>query len=208
MNVLYHMSQTLQLGDEVKPDFKGYADLAEPFVKALNYSHETFYAMFLNAGYVGAVLAKYDLKGLPTHEIKWATEGVFEYIRRKEFPDTCSRLTSTYYFDDLEKSKKLYIEDWEEMTPEEREKTKLFEMEVDGNYLEADMELFDEAFDLIWDMESPQVLEEVFELARKYFRGERSDEPEMEILSDAKAVARKDLTDVLRQWKTELIQHT
>ncbi len=53
-------------------------------------------------------------------------------------------------------------------------------------------------------MESPHVLEEVFGLARKYFRGERSDEPEMEILSDAKAVARKDLTDVLRQWDSDM----
>lgn len=69
MKVLYHMSQTLRLGGEVKPDYKGYADLAEPFVKALNYSHETFYAMFLNSGYVGAVLAKYDLKGMPTRQL-------------------------------------------------------------------------------------------------------------------------------------------
>ena len=67
------------------------------------------------------------------------------------------------------------------------------------------MELFDEAFDLIWDMESLQVLEEVFELARKYFHGERSDEPEMGILSDAKAIARKDLSDVLREWEEGMV---
>lgn len=29
--ILYHMSETLQLGDEVKLDYKEYSDLAEPF---------------------------------------------------------------------------------------------------------------------------------------------------------------------------------
>ena len=200
--ILYHMSQTLRLGDEMKSDYKGYADLAEPFVKALKFGHDTFYAMFLNASYVGSVLAKYNLTGMPTHEIKWATEGIFEYVRRKEFPDKCSRLTSAYYYDDLDKCRKLYIEDWEGMTPEDRRKTRLYEMEVEGNCLEADMNLFDEAFDIIWEMESPQILDEVFEIARKYFRGERSAEPIMEILSDGKAVASKDLTEILREWKT------
>lgn len=33
--------------------------------------------------------------------------------------------------------------------PEEKEKIKLFEMEVSGNILECDMTLFDEAFDLV-----------------------------------------------------------
>ena len=118
--ILYHMSETLQLGDEVKLDYKEYSDLAEPFVKALNFSYDAFYGMFMNANYVGNVLAKYNLKGMPTHEIKWATEGIFEYIRRKEFPEKCNRLNSIYYFDDIDKCKKLYTEDWENATPEEK----------------------------------------------------------------------------------------
>ena len=196
--ILYHMSETLQLGDEVKLDYKEYSDLAEPFVKALNFSYDAFYGMFMNANYVGNVLAKYNLKGMPTHEIKWATEGIFEYIRRKEFPEKCNRLNSIYYFDDIDKCKKLYTEDWENDTPEEKEKIKLFEMEVFGNILECDMTLFDEAFDLVWELEHPDQLEEIFEIARKYFRGEKGDEPVMEIISDGKAVAKKDITDLLK----------
>ena len=41
-------------------------------------------------------------------------------------------------------------------------------------------------------------LEEIFEIARKYFRGEKGDEPVMEIISDGKAVAKKDITDLLK----------
>ena len=196
--ILYHMSETLQLGDEVKLDYKEYSDLAEPFVKALNFSNDAFYGMFMNANYVGNVLAKYNLKGMPTHEIKWATEGIFEYIRRKEFPEKCSRLTSIYYFDDIEKCKKLYTEDLENATPEEKEKIKLFEMEVSGNILECDMTLFDEALDLVWDLEDPDQLEEIFEIARRYFRGEKGDEPVMEIISDGIAVAKRDITELLK----------
>ena len=196
--ILYHMSETLQLGDEIKLDYKEYSDLAEPFVKALNFSYDAFYGMFMNASYVGSVLAKYNLKGMPTHEIKWATEGIFEYIRRKEFPEKCSRLTSIYYFDDIEKCQKLYTEDWENATPEEKEKIKLFEMEVSGNILECDMTLFDEAFDLVWDLEHPDQLEVIFEIARRYFRGEKGDEPVMEIISDGIAVAKRDITELLK----------
>ena len=177
------MSETLQLGDEVKLDYKEYSDLAEPFVKALNFSYDAFYGMFMNANYVGNVLAKYNLKGMPTHEIKWATEGIFEYIRRKEFPEKC---------------KKLYTEDLENATPEEKEKIKLFEMEVSGNILECDMTLFDEALDLVWDLEDPDQLEEIFEIARRYFRGEKGDEPVMEIISDGIAVAKRDITELLK----------
>lgn len=196
--ILYHMSETLQLGDEVKLDYKEYSDLAEPFVKALNFSYDAFYGMFMNANYVGNVLAKYNLKGMPTHEIKWATEGIFEYIRRKECPEKCNRLNSIYYFDDIDKCKKLYTEDWENATPEEKGKIKLFEMEVSGNILECDMTLFDEAFDLVWDLEHPDQLGEIFEIARKYFRGEKGDEPVMEIISDGKAVAKRDITELLK----------
>lgn len=83
-------------------------------------------------------------------------------------------------------------------TPEEKEKIKLFEMEVSGNILECDMTLFDEAFDLVWDLEHPDQLEEVFEIARKYFRGEKGNVPIIEIISDGKAVAKKDITDLLK----------
>ena len=48
----------------------------EPFVKALNGRVELFQMLLLKAEYVGSVLAKYGLAGMPTHEIKWGTESI------------------------------------------------------------------------------------------------------------------------------------
>ena len=196
--VLYHMSETLKLGDELKSDYKEYADLAEPFVKALQYSFDTFYGMLLTADYVGCVFAKYDLKGMPTHEIKWATEGVFEYIRRKEFPTACSRLQSNYYFDNIDNCKELFIEDWENATQEEKDRIRLFEIERTGNISKCDMRLFDEAFDLMYDLKCPEDLEKIKNLARKYFSGEKGEDYVMEIIGDGVAVAKKDITEMLK----------
>lgn len=196
--VLYHMSETLSLGDELKSDFKEYAELAEPFAKALEYSFDTFYGMLLTADYVGCVLAKYNLRGMPTHEMKWATEGVFEYVRRTEFPEACSRLTSNYYFDNIESCRLLFAEDWENATQEEKDKIRLYEVELTGKILKCDMRLFDEAFDLMYDLKCPEDLEKIKDIARKYFRGEKGEEYLMEIVSDSIAVAKKDITEQIR----------
>lgn len=64
------MSDTLKVGDTMAPDYKKNSSLVEPFVKALNGSVELFQMLMLNAEYVGSVLAKYGLAGMPTHEIK------------------------------------------------------------------------------------------------------------------------------------------
>lgn len=196
--ILYHMSETLKLGDELKSDYKEYADLAEPFVKALEYGFDTFCGMLLTADYVGCVFAKYDLRGMPTHEMKWATEGVFEYVRRKEFPNVCSRLQSNYYFDNIENCKLLFTEDWEKATQEEKDKIKLFEIELFGKSFKCDMRLFDEAFDLMYDLKCPENLEAIKKLARKYFGGGTGEDYVMEIISDGVAVAKKDITEMLK----------
>ena len=84
--ILYHMSESLEEGKELTPDYRKNASLIEPFVRALNTSVEMFQILMLNADYFGSVLAKYNLGGMPTHEIKWGTEGIFEYVRRKNSP--------------------------------------------------------------------------------------------------------------------------
>ena len=43
--ILYHMSDTLKLGDEMALDFKKTMNLAQPFVQALEQSQDCFYAM-------------------------------------------------------------------------------------------------------------------------------------------------------------------
>ena len=52
--ILYHMSDTLKLGDEMTLDFKKTMSLAQPFVQALEQSEDCFYAMVLNGKYLRA----------------------------------------------------------------------------------------------------------------------------------------------------------
>ena len=196
---VYHVSETLKLNEELKTDYKEQANLAEPFVKAMKHSFEMFYGMLLQADYMGAALAKFNLSGMPTNETKWATEGIFEYIRRNEFPDAPSRLKANYFFKDSEQCKMLFTEHWGmDEKKEEAEQFHLYELELEGNYLECDMNLFDEAFDQIWELDSPMQMMNAMNLARKYFRGDRGENAVMEIISEEKAVAVKDVTALLR----------
>ncbi|SFQ29577.1 Protein of unknown function [Lachnospiraceae bacterium XBB1006] len=190
---VYHMSENIQTGQSFTTDYKHYGALVEPFVKAMKHSFEMFYGLILSAEYSGSVLAQYNLKGMPTHEIKWATEGIFEYVRRNEFPDAPSRMKANYFFKNIEECQKLYDEDWENATPEEKQKIKLYEVELTGKYLECDMCLFDEAFEIMWEFESPMQMMNVMNLARKYYRGEQSEHSVMEIISEEAAVVGKEI---------------
>ena len=192
---LYHMSQTLALGDELKADFDRISALCQPFIQALERGEECFYTMVLNGKYLFAVLSKFRLREWSDYA-KWATEGAFEYIRRTEYPDCPSRLYSMFYYDDLTNCRKLYEYDWGEETEEERNKVHLFEIELqDPEPKRFDMCLYDAAYDAMSDHQDVQA---VLENARAYFSGGRTDRPVWEILSDRKAVAVKDVTEVLR----------
>ena len=191
--ILYHMSDTLAEGKELTPDYKENRSLVEPFVKALDISVEMFQTLMLNAGYFGSVLEKYHLSGMPTHEIKWGTEGIFEYIRRKEFPDQIGRIKCNYFYPDLKLCGELYYEDWGQASEEERAKIRLYEAEVEGRTAAYDMRLFDEAFDIMCEGTTAADIDRCMELARKYFRGEKGESPVMEILGDGPAVAKREL---------------
>ena len=195
----FHMSDSLQVGTELVLDYKRNAGLAEPFVKALQFNQDVFFAMILNAYYLGEVLAKYKMSGMPTNETKWACEGLFEYIRRTEFPDKCSRLKSHYFYDSLENCKKLYFEGWANASEEERKKIRLFEVEADGNICKYDMVLFDKAYDLLADLESSNEIKEIYDIARAYFRGECTQNPVIEILCNGNATAIDDISALLTQ---------
>lgn len=98
--ILYHMSQTLKLGDELIVDYQKNMKLVQPFIQALEQSVDCFYGMVLNAKYMYAVLTKFKLWEWSDYA-KWATEGAFEFIRRTEFPESYSRMESNYFYDDL-----------------------------------------------------------------------------------------------------------
>ena len=191
---LYHMSQTLQLGDELRPGNQDFTDLAEPFLQGLERGRDCFAAMLLNGKYLFAVMSRSGLREWADYA-KWATEGLFEFVRRRSFPEAVSRLRCVYYYDDLEASKRLYEEDWGEESPEEQEKVRLYEIALeDPAPQRRDMSVYDEAYEAIERLD----VDAAIAAAERYFRGEASAEPVWEILSDKPAKAVKDLTHLLR----------
>ena len=190
---LYHMSDTAEVGDILVPDYKNNLDLVEPFIKALNISFETFIILVLNAEYTGAVLAKYGLSGMPSHKTKWATEAIFEYVRRQEFPDAVSRMNCSFLYSDISRCRQLYDNYWNDASEEERSKIRLFEVEARGNMTVYDMKLYDEAFDLLSENCSIDDVLECMMLARKYYHGEKGKEPLLETLSDVEVILKREL---------------
>ncbi len=192
--IVYHISQTLKEGDAMVRDHQRCMELSRPFIQALEYDKSCFYGMVLNAKYMFAVLKRFGLREWSDYA-KWATEGLFEYVRQTEFPDCISRLNCNYFYTDLADSKKLYEMDWGEETDEERSKVHLFEVEVDENRIEKrDMSIYDEAYDA---MSARQDMEKALECARKYYTGEHGDEPIWEYLYAGDAVAGRNITEVL-----------
>ncbi len=192
--ILYHMSQTLKCGDTLIPDFQKLKDLCEPFVQALEYSGDCFYGMLLNGKYLYAVLRKSHLREWSDYA-KWATEGLFEFVRKNEYPDCYSRLNSFFFYDNFDDSKKLYWYDWGDATEEERSEVHLFEVDLDDDAPQRrDMSLFDKAYDAISEKQN---MAASLNYARQYFAGEQSDTPVWEILSNKKAVVYRDITNKL-----------
>lgn len=195
MMIVYHMSDTLKLGDELKTDYKRTMDLALPFVQALEQSVDCFYAMVLNGKYLRAVLGKFRLWEWSDY-IKWSVEGAFEYIRKTEFPNSCSRITCNYFYDNLENCKILYDYDWGQASEEERAGIHLFEVELADDHPQMlDMRIYDEAYSA---MEEQEDVAFVLDCARRYFRGEQSENPVWEIMSTRPATAVKNISDYLR----------
>lgn len=193
---LYHMSQTLQLGNVLIPDHQNQSGLIQPFEQALEQSTDCFYGMVLNGKYLYAVLGKFNLWEWSDYA-KWAAEGAFEFIRKTEYPDSYSRMKSSYFYDDLSNCKRLYEYDWGCESKEEQQKVHLFEVEAaDSAPQRRDMNIYNEAYNA---MSKTQDVQLVLACARRYFAGEQSAEPVWEIMSDKPARAVKDITYYLRK---------
>ena len=186
---LYHMSQTLQLGDLLQPDFLQKKERYQPYIQALR-----------NGGNSINDLIEHQRKN-PSVDwnelVKCIVEGVFEYIRETEFPMIPSRLNSSYYFEGLEHFETLYQAGWAQEPPEKQALVHLFEIEISEEQLHRfDMCVFDEAYDVMLER---QDLQFVIDSARKYFTGEHTSEPIWEIMSDKPAKAVKAITDCLHK---------
>lgn len=193
--ILYHISDTLQLGETMSQDYKGNMELVAPFVQALKKSEDCFYALLLNAKLMRSVLGKFGMRDMQTNYVKWATEGIFEYIRITEFPESYSRMLSNYFYDNPSDIKRLYEVDWNMKGKAERFNFHVHEIELeDEEPNRRDMLLFDEAFDAMWDNDD---IQSAITYARRYFQGDHTATPVWEIMSDKTAKAVKDITYIL-----------
>ena len=194
--VVYHYSQTLKEGDQLEPGHQDFTDLCSPFMQAMTVSKDCFYGMLLNGKYMFAVLNRSNLRYWADYA-KWATEGIFEFVRRNEFQQCASRLHCNYFCTDLSECIRMYNEDFGEETDEERKKVHLFEVEVEEGSLERrDISVFDAAYEAISEN---QDIDTAIEYARQYFSGMNNDSPSWEFLSVGKAVAVKDISSLLRE---------
>ena len=191
---VYHMSETLKLGDTLEVDHQKLITLTEPFVQALEHSLDCFYGMVLNGKYLYAVLCKFGLKEWSNY-LKWATEGVFEFVRKTEFPNAISRLNCNYFYDNLENIKRLYEYDWGQESEETRSKLHLFEVVIDDDAPQKnDMKLFDKAYDAM----EKQDVQTVLACAQGYYAGDHTENPIWEILIQKDVKVKKDITALLR----------
>ena len=192
--ILYHMSQSLQLGDSLSLDHEQTSLLCQPFVQALEKGEDFFYGMILNGKYLYAVLGKSGLWEWANYA-KWATEGAFEHVRLREYPYCISRLKCSFFYDNLQDCKMLFAYDWGTSSPEEQARVHLFEFETDDSDLQRfDMRIFDEAYEAMSDR---QDVAAVLDCAKRYFAGKQTQKPIWEILSAKPLIAVKDVTGEL-----------
>lgn len=193
--ILYHISDTLQLGEMMSQDYKKNMELVVPFVQALKRSEDCFYALLLNAKLMKSVFGKFGMRDMQTNYVKWATEGIFEYIRITEFPECYSRMISNYFYDNIPNIKQLYEVYWDMKENDERFNFHVYEIEVEDEFPQKrDMVFFDNAFDDLWDNDD---IHTAIDCARKYFKGEHTATPVWEIMSDKPAKAVRDISYIL-----------
>lgn len=186
--ILYHMSETLKLGDELKPDYLNKSTNCKPYISAMENGIDSLKIMI-------------ETKCKEQQEewndiVKWCVEGIFEYIRKTEFQHIPSRMKSNYYFDNLDDFAVLYQAGWAQEPEEERNKLHLYEIEMQPNHIyKFDMSVFDDAYDIMHDFKD---VESVIIYARKYFNGIGTEKPIWEIMNDCKAKATKDISYYLK----------
>lgn len=193
---LYHTSDSLKLGDTLNGDHLHRTELIYPFLYALLRSEDCFYAMLMSVAYTTTVFYRNNIRDQVDHP-KYATEAIFEYVRRTQFPDSSSRVVSNYFYDDLEQCRRFYDFTWSKASEELRSCVHMYEIEVDQTTLDKrDMRIYDIAYK---NMCGEADLAVITECARRYFAGEATDDPVWEYLSEAPATAVRDVTHLLHE---------
>ena len=180
--VLYHYSVDSYTGDaSLVNDYGKHFRFTEPLLLALERGCETFYGAYYAAMYFSRELCDMKLRKYENYR-KDAVEAIFEYVRRTKLPETSvSRQVCVYYCDSVEAAKKYMYDDCLADGNFTKEQVKLLRVEVD----ETRVRRYDQTFynRAIAAAEKGDI-DAAFALAERYFSGERSDEPLIEILSD------------------------
>ncbi len=180
--ILYHYSvDSYKHGDKLHNDFKKLHRFAEPFLLALEKGEICFWSTYFSAMSYSRELCALGLRKYENYT-KDAAEGIFEYIRRREFGGhSVSRVGCVYYCESREEAIDYLKDDCLDSGDFSAEQVKLLEVEVaDDSVYRYDQSFFNQAERI---MEAERSLEKAFELARKYFSMERTDTPLIEILS-------------------------
>ena len=180
--ILYHYSvDSYQGGDALLNDFKGQYRFAQPFLLALERDEDCFWSVFFSAMAVSRELRELGLRKRENYG-KDATEGVFEFVRRREFAGrSASRVGCVYYCQTKEEAVAYLKADCLDSGEFRPDQVKLLEVAVEDSgvyrYDQAFFNRAEEALESGGDLSGPLAL------ARAYFAGERSDDPLVEILS-------------------------
>lgn len=182
---LYHYSvETFQNGDdELIGDYKQQYKVYEPYILCLQKNRDLFNVMLYMARY-HQVCAEDKGYRMFSYWVKDATEAVFEYVRKMEFEGvSASRITGVYYCESVEQAKKYLTEDCINSAGFKKEDISLFEVELDNDVIFAyDQSFFNEAYEYIEQFN----VDDAFQCARCYYRGDRKEKPLIEIISEGK----------------------
>ena len=181
--ILYHYSvDSYRGGENLINDFKKTFRFAEPFLLAIEKSEDCFWSVYFAAMACSRELCAL---GLRKHEnyVKDAVEGIFEWVRRRTFPEqSVSRIGCVYYCESEEEALSCLWDDCIENGDFTYEQIKLLEVEVeDGRVFRYDQVFYNQAMEVL---ELTRDLASVVALAESYYSMRRSAEPVIEILSD------------------------
>lgn len=180
--ILYHYSvDSYTGGASLINDYCGHFRFTEPLLLALERGRESFYSTYYAIMYFSRELCDLKLRKNENYK-KDAVEAIFEYVRRTRFPDaSVSRQICVYYCDSVEAARAYLYDDCLADGSFQKEQIRLLEVEVDEKHIRR--------YDQTFYNQAVQAAEQgnidaAFALAGRYFSGERSETPLIEILGD------------------------
>lgn len=180
---LYHYSVDSYRGAEhLTNDYKNNYQFAEPYILALRESREVFKAVFFAAMYMSREIKSLGLRKYENY-LKDAVEGIFEYVRETEFPESTSRLRCVYYCESVQEALSYVRDDCISDGLFSKEQVIILEVEVEDSSIRRYDQTY---FNLASEAVVKNDIDSVFAYARQYFSCRRSENPSIEIAADGK----------------------